>query len=152
MTLPPVYQSRDGAQNASSHSHEQTRTEPGPVALAATGGGNFGYGTPVVTARVRSALSGAAFHCAFFGGLAAAVAGCGEVATDEPVDCPLLCSRYFECVEPIDVAGCISTCEHHASISRVFALAAVSCKHCIDGKGCDEVSACWDTCPVRLPP
>jgi hypothetical protein len=79
----------------------------------------------------------------------AALVGCGDEDTTETPDCGLICTRYVECVEPLDLPKCIDTCEHHSSISRVFALAAIDCKHCIDGKSCDEVSQCWDTCPVR---
>lgn len=75
---------------------------------------------------------------------------CGDDQPVRPVDCALLCERYEVCVEPIDGAACVTKCEQHAGVSRVYGLAAVSCQDCIAGKTCDEAIACWDTCPVRV--
>ncbi len=75
--------------------------------------------------------------------------GCDDVSTERPVECGVLCERYEECVEPIDVSACVVTCEQRASVSRLYGLAAVVCQDCVAGRSCDEAAACWDTCPVR---
>jgi hypothetical protein len=75
---------------------------------------------------------------------------CGSEETLRPVDCALLCDRYEECVEPIDMEACVTKCEQHVSVSRVYGLSAVTCQDCIAGKTCDRAAQCWDTCPVRI--
>lgn len=76
--------------------------------------------------------------------------GCGDEDTLRPVDCALLCERYEVCVEAIDGEACITKCEQHAAVSRVYGLSAVSCQDCIAGKTCNQAIDCWDTCPVRV--
>lgn len=100
---------------------------------------------------MRELVRCAVFGVAVFGVAVGASVGCGEaVETLRPVDCTLLCTRYEECVEPIDVPGCVTRCEQHASVSRVYGLSAVSCQDCIAGLSCDAAAACWDSCPVRV--